>query len=86
MGSIAIRLDEETEAHLADILAHEKTDKSELIRRLINERWVSLQADKLTVAERLGREPHLFDGPPDLSERKARKRYIAKRLLEENPE
>jgi len=29
MGSIAIRLDEETEAHLADILAHEKTDRSD---------------------------------------------------------
>lgn len=86
MGLIAVRLDPQTEAHLADILAHEKTDKSELIRRLINERWLSLQAGKQTIIERMGREPHLFDGSPDLSDRNARKRYIAKRLLEENPE
>lgn len=83
---LTVRLDEETEARLAEILAHEKTDKSELIRRMITERWLSLQSGKLTVAERLGREPHLFDGPPDLSERSARKRYTAKRLLEENPD
>lgn len=83
---LSVRLDEETKARLADILAHEKVDKSEIIRRLITERWLSLQAGKQTVVERLGREPHLFDGPPDLSERQARKRYIAKRLLEENAE
>lgn len=35
MEVIAVRLDPETEAHLADILAHEKTDRSELIRRLL---------------------------------------------------
>lgn len=86
MGLIAVRLDPETEAHLAEIQGHEKTDRSELIRRLINERWLSLQAGKLTISERMGREPRLFDGPPDLSDRDARKRYIAKRLLEENPE
>ena len=83
---LSVRLDEETEARLVDILAHEQTDKSELIRRLITERWLSLQANKQTVVEKLGREPHLFEGPPDLSERKARKRYLAKRLLEENSE
>lgn len=27
MGLIAVRLDAETEAHLADILAHDKTDR-----------------------------------------------------------
>ena len=81
---LSVRLDDETEARLSDILAHEKADKSEMIRRLITERWLALQAGKQTVVERLGREPHLFDGPNDLSERKARKRYLAKRLLEEN--
>lgn len=84
---LTVRLDKETEARLADILAHEKTDKSELIRRLIDERWLALQPGKQTVLERLGGAPqHLFDGPPDLSERKTRKRTIAKRLLEQNPE
>lgn len=84
---LTVRLDEETEARLADILAHDKTDKSELIRRLIDERWLALQSGKQTVLERLGGPPqHLFNGPPDLSERKTRKRAIAKRLLEQNPE
>ncbi len=81
---LAVRLDEETEAHLADILAHDRTDRSELIRRLINERWLSIQAGKQTVMERMGGPPkHLFNGPPDLSERSSRKRYLAKQLLEE---
>lgn len=84
---LAVRLDEETEAHLADILSHERTDRSELIRRLINKRWLLLQAGKQTAMERMGGPPkHLFDGPPDLSERKSRKRYLAKRLLEQYPE
>lgn len=84
---LTVRLDAETEARLADILAHDKTDKSELIRRLIDERWLALQSGKQTVLERLGGPPqYLFDGAPDLSERKNRKRAIAKRLLEQNPE
>lgn len=79
---LAVRLDEETEAHLADILSHERTDRSELIRRLINERWLSLQAGK-TVVERMGGHPKnlLHGAPPDLSERSTRKRYMAKQLL-----
>ncbi|AFY35916.1 ribbon-helix-helix protein, CopG family [Calothrix sp. PCC 7507] len=43
---LSVRLDEETKSQLADILAHEQTDKSELIRRLIAERWLTLQAGK----------------------------------------
>lgn len=82
MATIAVRLDNETESRLAEVLAQEKTDRSELIRRLINERWVSLQAGKLTVAERMGRELQLFDGPPDLSDRDSRKRWVQKRLRE----
>ena len=81
MGLIAVRLDPETEAHLADILAHEKTDRSELIRRLINERWLSLQAGQ-TLVERMGGHPkHLLEGAdPNLSERPNRKKAIAAHL------
>ena len=84
MGLIAVRLDSETEAHLADIQAYEKTDKSELIRRLINERWLSLQAGQ-TLVERMGGHPkHLLEGAdPDLSERPNRKQAIAQYLLEQ---
>jgi hypothetical protein len=81
MGLIAVRLDAETEAHLADIVAHEKTDKSELIRRLINDRWLSLQAGQTLVARMGGHPQHLLQGAdPNLSERSNRKKAIAVRL------
>lgn len=53
---LTVRLDEETKQQLADILAHEETEKSELIRRLIRERWLALQAEK-TIVERRGGHP-----------------------------
>jgi hypothetical protein len=53
---LTVRLDEETKQQLADILAHEETEKSELIRRLICERWLALQAEK-TIVERRGGHP-----------------------------
>ncbi len=85
MGLIAVRLDPDTEAHLADIQAHEKTDRSELIRRLINERWLSLQAGQ-TLVEKMGGHPkHLLEGAdPNLSERPNRKSAIARYLLEQD--
>ena len=81
---LSVRLDEETEARLVDILAHEKTDKSELIRRLITERWLAFQPGK-TVVERLGGHPkHLLEGAPkNLSERATRKKAIAAYLVEQ---
>lgn len=84
MGLIAVRLDPETEAHLADILAHEKTDRSELIRRLINERWLSLQAGQTLVERMLGHPKHLLENAdPNLSERPNRKKAIAAHLQEQ---
>ncbi|WNN90205.1 hypothetical protein [Gloeocapsopsis dulcis] len=45
-----VRLDEETEQQLRDILAREKdTNRSELIKRLIRERWLTLQAGRTLV-------------------------------------
>jgi hypothetical protein len=81
MEPLPVPLSLETEAHLADILAHEKTDRSELIRRLINERWLSLQAGQ-TLVERMGGHPkHLLEGAdPNLSERPNCKKAIALHL------
>lgn len=80
---LSVRLDEETERQLADILAHEQTDKSELIRRLIAERWLTLQAGKTLVERRGGHPQHLLqDAPADLSQRANRKQAIAKYLQE----
>ncbi|MEH1806730.1 hypothetical protein [Nostoc sp.] len=78
---LSVRLDEETERQLADILAHEQTEKSELIRRLIAERWLTLQAGKTLVERRGGHPEHLLqDAPRDLSERSNRKKAIAQYL------
>lgn len=83
---LTVRLDDETERQLADLLAHEQTDRSELVRRLIRERWLSLQAGQ-TLLERRGQHPqHLLqDASPDLSERQNRKRAIAEYLRSHCP-
>ncbi|YAF94306.1 MAG: hypothetical protein AB3A66_17055 [Nodularia sp. CChRGM 3473] len=83
---LSVRLDAETERQLADILAQEQTDKSELIRRLIAERWLTLQAGKTLVERRGGHPQHLLqDAPKDLSERSHRKRAIAEYLHKRHP-
>lgn len=55
----------------------EKTTSDELIKRLVKDRWLSLQP-RQTIVERLGGHPeHLLeDAPPDLSERATRKKAI----------
>jgi Arc/MetJ-type ribon-helix-helix transcriptional regulator len=76
---LTVRLDEETERQLADLLAREKgTNRSELIKRLIRERWLTLQPGTTLVDRRGGHPQHLLqDAPPDLSERPNRKQAIA---------
>ncbi|WP_434221800.1 hypothetical protein ACOKW7_21965 [Limnospira platensis CENA597] len=61
-----------------EILAKEKTTSDELIKRLVQERWLSLQP-RQTIVERLGGHPeHLLeDAPPDLSERTNRKKAMS---------
>ncbi|UFP92890.1 hypothetical protein [Gloeobacter morelensis] len=76
-----VQVDDETERQLADILAHEQTDRSELVRQLIHERWLSLQAGKSILERRGGLPRHpLQDAPPDLSERENRKQAISEYL------
>ena len=79
---LSVRLDEETEQQLRDILAREKdTNRSELIKRLIRERWLTLQVGKTLVERRGGHPQHLLqDAPADLSERHNRKAAIAEYL------
>jgi hypothetical protein len=84
---LTVRLDEETEQRLADLLAHDQnTNRSELIKRLIHERWLSLQLGQ-TIVERRGRHPqHLLENaPPNLSERSNRKQAIADYLQKRHP-
>lgn len=80
---LTVRLDEETQKQLADILAQaDSNNKSELIKQLIRDRWLALQVGK-TVWERRGGHPqHLLENaPPDLSDRETRKKAIADYVL-----
>jgi hypothetical protein len=76
---LTVRLDPETEQQLAEILAHEPdANRSELVKRLIRERWLALNLDNTFVERRGGHPQHLLQNvPPDLSERATRKQVIA---------
>ncbi len=84
---LTVRLNEETEQQLAELLAQEKdSNRSELIKRLIRERWLSLQLGKTLVERRGGHPQHLLeDAPPNLSERSNRKQAIADYLQKRYP-
>jgi hypothetical protein len=76
---LSVRLDPETEQQLADILSHEQAaNRSEIIKRLIKERWLTLRLDRTFVERRGGHPQHLLeDAPSNLSERSTRKQKIA---------
>ena len=84
---LSLELDRQTEAYLVDILAQEKTNSEELMKRLIYEHWLSLQPRK-TITERLGGHPqHLLqDGSPDLSLRENRKQAVAEYIKQRHQE
>ena len=76
-----IELDQETEACLVEILAKEKITSDELIKRLVKERWLSLQPRQTIVQRRGGHPEHLLENaPPGLSERANRKQAISNYL------
>ena len=70
-----------------EILAKEKTTSDELIKRLVKERWLSLQPRRTIVERRGGHPEHLLENaPPDLSERANRKKAIADYLKKKHPQ
>jgi hypothetical protein len=79
---LTVRLDPETEQQLAEILAHKNNiNRSELVKRLIRERWLTLNLDSTFVERRGGHPQHLLQyASPDLSERSSRKQAIADHL------
>jgi Arc/MetJ-type ribon-helix-helix transcriptional regulator len=78
---VSVRLTPEEESRLEEIIAQAGfTQKSELIKHLINERWLSIQPGK-TFLERMGGAPkHLLSGPSNLSSRAERKKRIKQHL------
>jgi hypothetical protein len=80
---VNVRLTPEEESKLEEIMARSSfTKKSELIKHLINVRWLSLQPGKTFLERRGGSPVHLLSGPSNLSSKAERKRRITKHLRE----
>ena len=78
MYMLNVRLNEEDEQKLEQVLSSMKTsNKSELVKRLINDQWTALQAGK-TFLERRGEHPkHLLSETDSSSDRNARKTIVS---------
>lgn len=79
--TLTVKLDEE-DRHRLDVLITvlNVSNQSEVVRKLINERYEQLKSEK-TLAERRGGHPvHLLEGPINLSSREARKRAVTDAL------
>ncbi len=78
--TLTVKLGDQEQNRLDVIAGTMKTDKSDAIRKLINEKFEELQADKTLVERRGGHPQHLLAGQSNLSERDSRKAAIAKRI------
>ncbi|MBX9770000.1 MAG: hypothetical protein K2X29_01435 [Candidatus Obscuribacterales bacterium] len=78
MYMLNVRLNEDEEQKLDQVLTSMKvTNKSELVKRLINDQWTALQAGK-TFLERRGEHPkYLLSESDSKSERSSRKDKLA---------
>ena len=82
MSSLNVRLNEDDNQKLEQILNATGYEKSELVRKLITDQWVALQIGKTFVERRGGHPKHLLQGPSDLSSRQKRKSVIAEQYDE----
>jgi lysozyme family protein len=81
MSMLNVRLNEEDEKKLLQVLAAIKADnKSELIKRLINDQWLALQAGRTFVERRGGHPEYLITNKTNLSIRENRKKKFAQYL------
>ncbi len=78
MSMLNVRLTDDDELKLAQILASTKMqNKSELIKRLINDQWTALQAGRTFIERRGGHPDHLLTETPNMSNRAVRKAKLA---------
>ncbi len=75
--SLNVRLDDEYESKLSQILAITRMDKSQLTRKMIDDQWVALQAGRSFVERRGGHPKHLLNDSSISSERGNRKAALA---------
>ena len=77
-----VRLSDEYESKLSQILALTRMDKSQLTRKMIDEQWIALQAGKSFVERRGGHPKHLLNDSKVSSERTGRKATLANHFEE----
>jgi hypothetical protein len=77
---VSITIDGEAEKYLAEILVQEETTDTELIQRLLQQHWQTIQPRKTFLERRGGHPRHLLQGPGNLSDRDVRKRLIAEHV------
>jgi hypothetical protein len=81
--SLTVRLDDQEEARLQQLVETLKADsQSSLIRQLILEKWNSLQCEKTFVERRGGHPAHLLEGESNASQRAVRKKRLEERFAE----
>lgn len=77
----SIRLKPEEDGQLREIMMQlGASEKSEVIRQLIHERWLALQTGKTFLERRGGHPTYLLTGPRNLSSRSVRKKAVADHL------
>ncbi len=80
--SLNVRLNDEYEERLSQILVVTRMDKSELTRKMIDDQWLALQGGKTFVERRGGHPKYLLNDPTIGSERAARKVALASHFAE----
>jgi hypothetical protein len=80
--SLNVRLNNEYEKRLGQILAMTRMDKSELTRKMIDDQWLALQAGRTFVERRGGHPKYLLNDPTKSSERVNRKAALGKHFAE----
>lgn len=83
---LTVRLDNETERCLQELLAATGQDKSSLIRQLIRDRWQQRRHSP-SITELLGGHPDSFldSLPPGSAERQQRRRLLTEQLQARRP-
>jgi hypothetical protein len=77
MAMLNVRLGPDDEKKLQQILNVTQSEKSDLVRKLIQDQWLALQAGRTFLERRGGLPKNLLNGPGDLSSRNVRKANAA---------
>jgi len=80
--SLNVRLPQEYQSKLNQILAITRMDKSQLTRKMIDDQWVALQAGRSFVERRGGHPKHLLNDSTVSSERSKRKAALGAHFVE----